>query len=274
MARYIFIVILVIVTVGPGYLGYYLAYVTLTANEATQTDPRALHEALATATAQADAAVAAVKADLSNEMNTLQAQLVEKSTDLNAALANLGEAGERLKNTLADLSASKALQSQATSKISALEITLAERYTQVEILTASLGGLQSQFDNAQAEIAELTEKLANILSLDSSTDDMGTPTPEPEVVLMNKPELSLEINSRKAMFSSKFRVTVSNTGDAAMTVNAAVSGPESSGLNARELVILGGQELRLGVRDSWVLRSGQTLTLTHANYEPLVYLIP
>lgn len=277
MAKYSFIVILVVLLVGPGYLGYYLAYIGLTTNGAKQTDLAAWREALADATEQADAAVLKVQADRSKEMNTLQTQLVEKSTELNAALADLGKARERLGDTMADLSASKALQNQTNSKVSALEKLLSEGNAQVEILTARLGGLQGQYDNAQAEIANLTEKLADNSSIDSSTDDVGTAGPEPETVPVNKPQLPFELDSRRAMFgmfSRKVRVTVSNTGDVALTVIAVVSGPESNGLNPRELVIPAGQELRLGVRDNWVLRSGQTLTLKHPDHDPLVYLIP
>lgn len=273
MAKNIVIVILVLVAAGAGYL----AYTGQTANQATQTELAAAQEALdaaeANAREQADA-VAAVKADVSNQVSTLEAELAEKTTELNTALA---EARQRVEDTLADLSAAKARESQLDSKISALENTLSARNAGIETLAARVNDLQSQYDNAQAKIAELSAKLENTPSMASPMDDRGmaaTTEPEPAMGPADTPQLPLEIDSRKALFSSAVTVTVSHTGEAALTVSAAISGPESEGMSPRELVIPAGQEVRLGVRDDWKLRSGQTLTLTHADYEPLVYVIP
>jgi len=271
MAKNIVIVILAIVAAGAGYY----AYTGQTANQATQTELATAQEALdaakATAKEQADAA-AAVKADLSNQVSTLKAELAETTTELNAALAG---ARQRVENTVADLSAAKARTSQLESKISELEKTLAMRNAGAETLTARLSALQNQNEDAQIKIAELTEKLAINASMASPVDgdDMAATT-EPEMDPEAMPKLPLEIDSRKAMFSSSATVTVSNTGVGILTVNAAVSGPGSEGVSPRELVIPAGEDVRLSGRDDWNLRSGQMLTLTHEDYEPLVYLIP
>lgn len=273
MAKNIVIVILVIVAAGVGYL----AYTGQTANQATETELAEAQEALAaaeaTATEHADA-VAAVRADLSNQMSTLEAELAEKTEELNTALA---EARQRVEDTSAELRAAQARERQLDSKVSELENTLSARNADIETLTDRLRDLQSQYDDAQAEIAELNEKLANLPSEAAPRDGReaaAATEPEPAMDPADKPKLPLEIDSRKAFFSSAVTVTVSHTGEAALTVNAAVSGPESEGMSARELVIPAGEEVRLGARDDWNLRSGQTLTLTHADHEPLVYEIP
>jgi len=271
MAKNIVIVILVIVAAGVGYV----LYTGQTANQATQTELAAAQEALnaaeATATEQADA-VAAVNADLSDKVSALEGELAAKTTELNTAL---GEAQKRVETTLVDLSAAKALESEMDAKISTLANTLSARDAEIETLTSRLGALQSQYDNALAEIVELTAKLADLSSTASLLDDSGTAAAaESEMAPPDKAALPFEFNSRKGLFSSAVTVTVSHAGEADLTVNAAVTGPESEGLSPRELVIPAGEDVRVGVRDDWELRAGQTLTLTHAEYEPLVFLIP